>query len=1809
MNCRRFNLSKRAKKCPAHSALRACAARRSTGKHIDGRWDRRGSTVVVVLALLGSLALMGFLIYTLAAQEEVNAEYFADSHKEPQSQGLNPDLLFDFTLRQIIMGADHDEVHSALWGGRKSLMATLYGRDMHPFSGMGVNVASQLDGFGNPTGEPMIDQDYNDFADADQVTLLEVNDSPAAQGVLIDLVDRPEPDVDFTYPDINNSFLAYRGFAPDGSLVIVPSYHRPQLLRSGGFIVDWHTNAATSRRILRPHPLHTNSDGSFRYFGPDGAPGDVGVDDDGINGVDDAGEAGFPGTDDFPFTGDPAGSIDDGVWNPASLPANLNYDVDADGDGVKEAVYVDIDFPMLETPDGLTQFVPLAAITIYDADALLNLNAHGNQENIPQNFDLTQGTAGSFGGGYISASNHGLLPAEVNPEWALFSLPDATDISGPLNTALKQHLLFFNRVDAAGLPDATKIDAANSIELANMEWWFLTAGRPELEPVDATEQIVSELISGRWGERERLQRGTNFFNSSGQRLSHHFSLAGVTHEDLNFNGVLDSGEDLNGNDALDFGDDNLNALESGIFANDNPQEASIFPAALSFPAFERPLDFFASSSFVEAGTNGKTRTMRNVDVLDPLLWPRYDLYAVNPALGWVNSPLSVQLMPSWQVGFLFDEAGEIVLEPSLADTSDKVFGADQNAALHLTDSDRSAIGLSGRVIDLAPINFQVSNRAETIRRQFTTSSWDVKSYAKTFYPSWPVWVASTAYSIGAVVVPTVPNGFSYVCTTAGTSGLAEPAWPTTIGGTVNDNGVIWTAQPDAYRPWEFTGGSFPPTFAAPDPFRPELRELLQLTPADTTTTKPQRRLSINGVLDRRTDGRLYFRPLTPHPGEYDRNGNGALDPDEDLNEDGSRDVLGTATIPTAPPPLNQITTLAQQEAWARRDRQLMARDIYVLLYTLGGGNDTKNYATDPVPYTPEQLEQMAQLAANWVDALDPDDHITIFEYDTNLSNGWNIDDNPYLDEGGDRKVVYGVEAQTFALSEALLLRTAIFENTGMVPQDHDATQYNDTEVRYFTYIELRNMSPFAASFDNGAPDDTPGTNDPKDNGVWQLEVELDNTAGGGVITRRQLTVRADGATPVPPGELFTILTAGDDHNKDSGGITLPSYVMMDFVYEQGIDPVPNPEDYPDRVLPSALPTRSLDLVTAHDAAATTFLLTDPDADPSAHLAVGSLLNSVNVPADVSNAKVIFRLRRRADIHRQAPATNFDAAYELDNPWVEVDSMEIRLTDGLVELALDPADTEDGVDVKEQLWRDEIRSHERTEPLNRNVEPPYKAFTPAGPPFSEDEFAGDPDTVDWATVPKHQVILNSFGTHNSASLLTNDSFDLWQPGFNRDFASVAELFGVPRYGPAALTEDLALTDDLIGGTSPWFNRESIAGHVFLDPESPIAQVADVAGDPEFDNRWHRVLSLVEVPDRTPAFTNPDTKETNPWFAYDAGGIGAEPLGFYRTPGKINLNTVRHPSVLAGVLDDRDVIGFDALADPISLIDIAGEAARDWWKQLLQARDGVSSPTEIPLTDAVTGKFLPGVPGTRPFRSLGFSLQNNFSLEHSLLRSLPIDLQTGTPVPRRLFEIGDSTPYEDINYNGLLDGGEDFDGDTLLDRGDPLVDYTTQHRLLGKVLNNSTNRSNVFLIFIQIDFFEAAEVFGPGPDGQPGVAGVDDDGINGVDDVGELGTSGSDDVRTVRIGQKLPDSPGFRGFFVVDRTKAPPLLKQPHLPKYTVGLDGEPGDATVDDDGVNGVDDVGELGWPGTDDVFIFSFDQNETKSFDWGSLVVHRQRIR
>jgi hypothetical protein len=62
------------------------------------------------------------------------------------------------------------------------------------------------------------------------------------------------------------------------------------------------------------------------------------------------------------------------------------------------------------------------------------------------------------------------------------------------------------------------------------------------------------------------------------------------------------------------------------------------------------------------------------------------------------------------------------------------------------------------------------------------------------------WLASTGYSDGDVVRPTGASGLRFIATTTGSSAGTEPDWPTEVGETVIDGGIIWEAHRFSYRP-------------------------------------------------------------------------------------------------------------------------------------------------------------------------------------------------------------------------------------------------------------------------------------------------------------------------------------------------------------------------------------------------------------------------------------------------------------------------------------------------------------------------------------------------------------------------------------------------------------------------------------------------------------------------------------------------------------------------------------------------------------------------------------------------------------------------------------------------------------------------------------------------------------------------------------------------------------------------------------------------------------------------------------------------
>lgn len=159
-----------------------------------------------------------------------------------------------------------------------------------------------------------------------------------------------------------------------------------------------------------------------------------------------------------------------------------------------------------------------------------------------------------------------------------------------------------------------------------------------------------------------------------------------------------------------------------------------------------------------------------------------------------------------------------------------------------------------------------------------------------------------------------------------------------------------------------------------------------------------------------------------------------------------------------------------------------------------------------------------------------------------------------------------------------------------------------------------------------------------------------------------------------------------------------------------------------------------------------------------------------------------------------------------------------------------------------------------------------------------------------------------------------------------------------------------------------------------------------------------------------------------------------------------------------------------------------ANRDWWQQFLVSRDGLDAVTNIPL---------PGTLQSRPFRDLSFTARGNHSIEDTALRSRPQFPNTANPV--------NSDPVQtNQRLLGVGTEAQHFAG---------LNDHHSRNHILSKVLGNTTNISNTFVVFIELSWFEVAEV---------------DNAATGE--------------KNVRIGAKLDDMPTHRGMFVVDRSLA-------------------------------------------------------------------------
>ncbi|QDT45114.1 hypothetical protein Pan241w_52320 [Gimesia alba] len=1536
---------------------------------------RRGSTLLIVIALLAMLSLLGVVFYTFSAQERTSAEYFAEASLNVDDIGFNPDVYYDWALEQLIIGPGKDKklYNSALWSRRHSMIPNMFGMDhtndkisdAHPYSGEGINLIL------NSSAAPAVDQDYN--GTPDNAFLLNYNLSPAAQETVINSwTGYPEIDVNYTAPDINNMFLAYNGFVPgpnwpanpdDFKQVIIPSFHRPQYLRtSAAPVTDWYVNSTYAKRVFRPHADHvfvpkTGVASSTPRFDPALFPG---VPLDGV-GVTSTGKMGI-------WTGD----------------GDTEYflDVDNDGDGIREGIWMDLDFPPIENPSIPGSYViPLFSFTVYDLDGLIGLNTAGNMRQpgggspTSQQVDLNYaGSGGKFGDNetgsgpnqflFLSRSNLGLSsPGEINPQYALYAQPPTTL---PLN-AVEQHRNFFGDYPSSWA------------ELSNMEYFFLKFGRPIFSsglPANTTGTFgnVTDLAAGVWGETNLLYNAQR--PSTGSQISiSSFPRPGKA-------GV----------------DDNNDRFEGSH--KDGTLQTFAGTMGVNVPGYGSPISFNGAGRGNKVGSGAgdyRQPDLRNGGFGGPGIWPHYTNQEVaNPnSSPFVRWPASLFSSSVANESILTDDADEIIVNRDEIDSvNDTILGPDELAFLHLSGSDITNAGVTSRLGTLLPYNFGSSSKAQEIRKKFTTISWDRKQFGKSKVPG--------------------------------------------------------------FRNWETASSAFPPTFGGTDPFRPELRALLSLSLGGINQNLIQQKLNVNELLVYE-ETTLAFRPLTPHPGE-DYNENGILDGTEDLNQNGVLDALtsteinqswGSGTLPSYPP-----TNAEQKEFWARYDRQRMARDIYVLLYVLGGGKNI-DYSQDNSSnalYTDAEMKQMAQFAVNMVDALDRDDVLTRFEYDTNLSDGWGLNDNPYQNTSDtDRAEVWGVEAQKLTLSEFILVQC----DDQM--SDHAVTQFPDDKVdgsdreRFFTAIELRNNSPAEVSF---------GTE-----GKWRIGLEVDGSVRTYAIPKNR---------KVAAGGLFTLLStnAADTSN----GSDPYSEFRVDLNGNSDFN------DAGEQIIPSVAIAGTAKIDIVNDQATTNSLVTVLDSSSTDLTGTtGSFLDSARTELSATSSDIKVKLYRKAHLGRNTYLSAGVPVPDPDNPWVLVDEMAVPKSE--FSLTMDTA-----MEAQAQLDRNAMKSQERSQPL-------YKRN----------------DNLN--TIGTGNNIRNTIGQKNSRTTATY--FDTWQPHFDRNFASIAELLSIPLCGPDKVTEQLVtvggyMARNSAAGTDPEIgdidtDDINVAGiQKFLDPDGP-----DDSATTDDDNRWYRLFEYIEVPTRLHRHLG-------------------NPLEAPRVAGKLNLNTIRHPSVLAALIDDMGTVAnttSTALNIANYTTDVTGTrshhprlsdrtvAPRDWWLEYLLSRDSVTTDStsgafKMLSIDASgnlvqdstrasqTGYIIPGLPGTRPFKSLDTLATNgpvSTLRENGILRSLPLDLQDPAKInnPRGLFEVASWNEHAATSSA-------------------PKVDYFTRNRILSKIMGNTTTRSNTFIVFVSVALFDA-----------------DGPGLTVNDGVVQIGA---------RSNGSSVNEPDYRGFFVIDRTRA-------------------------------------------------------------------------
>ncbi len=1055
---------------------------------------KTGVVLLVILGLLAVLALLGIMFTSLSGSEESSAHKYFTAFANERSE-LPADAVLYPTLGQIV--ADTNLPISVLLG--HSLLRDMYGND-----------SDLADFLGNPAPNGRIDASeryrraFNGPGDRGADDMIGSADDADPNFVFNGRrPERPLPlvpgqlaggfDEDFDAADHQNMFLGAISWAQaSGSwvpVVLAPSYHRPGLINPatwkppGGGAVwlsidDWGDNylesgvfkvfpksvqdtaggattypaARGKRLILRPRPIDhlseydksqiRNKRTPVPAFGLDQAPGRLNVDDDddGIidydrnTGLWDLGELGYPGSD------------DPGLRRPLAG----TYDVDNDGDGVIDSVWLDPGLPVQRTLDG-KRFKPMVAILCIDMDGKLNLNAHG-----------------AIGHDKLRANGQWVFPGSAGD-----GIPDShPDLASSVHTGVA------NLVVALGSgASPTEINLQNLFSPDPLLYSGLYApgsaySAREFQWILEGRRCGRTLVPGRYGEESLLLASTP-------------PRPGITSRDndwprLPYKGYTYFGDQYEGVRFGTMGPDN----KPGVAGVDDDNNGTVDDATeLGWPGsddgqYRRPADldgdgatwvsilgqhvygpWSASYRFLGSGGNqlGWTNNWGETDPARPENVNEADELNLYSPVG-SDRPFTVRdlealyrfhdmnghLLASGLVGpdgrpgrAGVDEDGvngvddinelgwpgsdDIILRgvdgrPGVAGTDDDgVNGTDDIGELGWPGSDDVA---NSRLGVLAPSLFDRlidSSLAAKRRRMLTTESWDYAGFS--MFPLLKDSNVAPGEGIETAGNLNVPES---------TQTAANPKrWPVRGNGQFNHKGLHAVA-PGGVGPVVVQYSGEPAGRAAR--LAPGL---VWLPGPDGHPGRAAYRASVDAASEGQWQGNDDHDPsATAAPGLQNEADELGWDKTDDFwlpafLAIGRRLDLNRPFLNFPPSSPGGKPYFASTSVTSPNDPRTLARDIYILLRQLRPTTD------------PDAIERMAQFAVNVVDFRDADDIMTGFEYDKDLSNGWNVDGNITTEDetpnpaGGatslskiDRGVVWGVEAPRIVINETFSFETA-----------------------------------------------------------------------------------------------------------------------------------------------------------------------------------------------------------------------------------------------------------------------------------------------------------------------------------------------------------------------------------------------------------------------------------------------------------------------------------------------------------------------------------------------------------------------------------------------------------------------------------------------------------------------------------------------------------------------------------------------------------------------------------------------------------------